>query len=650
MRFALGRTGAPNRLILSFLLLLLLPATAVVWLGIQLFEQDRDLEARQLAERRESAADRFVAGLEQAVAASERRLHTSLAGLGITPEDDAMVVAIGSAGILTFPPDRLLYYPKLPPAALAERPALAAAEALEYRAGDSPAAAATFRSAAASASDDNVRAAALVGLARNQRKVGRHDEALRTYTELSQLRGARVLGVPADLVARRARCGVLRDIGRQADLKIEADALAAGMIAGRWKLDAATFTTYLQQVEAWLGAPVAIPADRHALTAAAEWTWRQRDAGDLPPAGRHSMQLGGVNVTVLWQSPDDRVVALVAGPGFQTREWFNAARAHIDARGLTAVLADAGGTAVIGALPAGVEPAALVRRRIGETGLPWVVLVGDGGTTAPDGLGARRRMLLAGLSLLLGLVVAGAYFTGRALNREFAVARLQADFVSAVSHEFRTPLTSLQQFTALLSDAEEPPAAKRRVFYEAQARGVERLRRLVESLLDFGRMEAGARPYRFEPLDPTDLVRSVVTDFERDGNAAGFTVRCTTATGGRLVRGDREALARAVWNLLDNAVKYSGASREVEVRAGVEDHSIAIAVRDRGLGIPRQEQHEIFDKFVRGEANRARGIKGTGIGLAMVRHIVQAHGGSIGVESEPGAGSTFTIVLPILTS
>ena len=110
---------------------------------------------------------------------------------------------------------------------------------------------------------------------------------------------------------------------------------------------------------------------------------------------------------------------------------------------------------------------------------------------------------------------------------------------------------------------------------------------------------------------------------------------------------DPDAVARALWNLLDNAVKYSGAGRRVFVTVGRQNGSLAITVRDEGLGIPRDEQAEIFNKFVRGAASRAHGIKGTGIGLAMVRHIVEAHGGRIHLESVPGEGSTFTIVLPL---
>ena len=113
------------------------------------------------------------------------------------------------------------------------------------------------------------------------------------------------------------------------------------------------------------------------------------------------------------------------------------------------------------------------------------------------------------------------------------------------------------------------------------------------------------------------------------------------------IAGDREALTNALWNLLDNAIKYSLECRTVWVDLERQDHRLAIRVRDQGLGIPASEQKEVFRKFVRGAAAKAENIKGTGIGLAMVHHIVTAHGGELCLSSEPGAGSTFTVLLPV---
>jgi two-component system phosphate regulon sensor histidine kinase PhoR len=220
----------------------------------------------------------------------------------------------------------------------------------------------------------------------------------------------------------------------------------------------------------------------------------------------------------------------------------------------------------------------------------------------------------------------------------------QSDFVSAVSHEFRTPLTSLTQFTEMLVENDSLPVETRRRYYEAQARATGRLSRLVESLLDFSRMEAGARPYRLEPLDAAQLARTVVEEFRLDGAGKEFTIECD-APAGAMVHADREAFSQALWNLLDNAVKYSGPSRSVRVEVE-QGREVALHVRDRGPGIPASERQQVFRKFARGSAARLGNVRGTGIGLAMVRHIVEAHGGRVMLDSEPGSGSAFTIVLP----
>jgi two-component system phosphate regulon sensor histidine kinase PhoR len=281
--------------------------------------------------------------------------------------------------------------------------------------------------------------------------------------------------------------------------------------------------------------------------------------------------------------------------------------------------------------------------RSSDSGLPWDLVVSAEGTASR---GARRRTwLVAALGLLCLLVLAGGYVTARAIGRELAVARLQADFVASVSHEFRTPLTSLRQFTDLLNDA-EVPEEKRRGFYAAQARATDRLQRLVESLLDFRRMEAEAHPYQRRRLVVAELLDDVVMEFRREVEPRGFAVELDAAPDSAVVEADPEALSLAIWNLLDNAVKYSGDSRQVRVSLSREGGGVALAVRDAGMGIPRDEQREVFRKFVRGREAKRRSIKGTGLGLAMVKHIVEGHGGHIEVESVPGAGSTFRVVLP----
>jgi signal transduction histidine kinase len=639
--------GASRRLIVSFVLVLLVPAAAVVWLGARLIEQDRAIASDQLRERRESAADLFIAGLAQAIAFTERQLGEQPANLPIRPDDDAVLVRLDAGATEVHPVGRLLYVPAVPPPSTEPDEAFLAGEVLEFREQDNQGAAGVYRQLTASPSPA-VRAGALMRLARTSRKLGRTDEALRAYTDLARLHDVRVAGLPADLVARRARCVVLQEIGRTAELSREAQTLQTDLLAARWPIDRGTFVAYSEQVNRWVGTDPVVDPERDALSAAAEWIGRQRTdlaRSEFPATGRRSLRFEGISMSLLWQSVGEGLIVLVAGPRFQQREWFDAHQRAVEARGLRVALADLDGQPVAGTLPAQDDETA-ERRASAATGLPWTVLVASRDAAVDlDEIASRQRLLFAGLAVLVGLVITGGYFIVRAVSREFAVAQLQSDFVSAVSHEFRTPLTSLAQFTDLLNDDPDLPAAKRRTFYQAQARATERLRRLVESLLDFGRMEAGARPYRLERLAIGPLVATIVQDFQRDATPEGFIIEASIDAEGVEADVDPDAFTRALWNLLDNAVKYSGSSRIVSVALDVRDGSIAVRVRDDGLGIPSHEHEQIFRKFVRGASSRTNGIKGTGIGLAMVRHIVEAHGGSVAVESEPGEGSTFTITL-----
>jgi two-component system phosphate regulon sensor histidine kinase PhoR len=245
-------------------------------------------------------------------------------------------------------------------------------------------------------------------------------------------------------------------------------------------------------------------------------------------------------------------------------------------------------------------------------------------------------------------LLAGTYFIARAIRREMEVSRMQSDFVSAVSHEFRSPLTSMRQLSEILALGRVPNEDRRRLYYETLVRETVRLQRLVEALLNFGRMEAGASQYRFEELDAARLVHSVAAEFEPQIAGHGRHIELTGAESGCRIEADPEAMSVALRNLVDNALKYSPGQPAVWIEWGVDREFVAIRVRDRGAGIAASERKAIFRRFVRGHAAVEGNVKGSGVGLAMVRHIVAAHGGAITVDSEPGRGSTFTMLLPVM--
>jgi signal transduction histidine kinase len=247
-------------------------------------------------------------------------------------------------------------------------------------------------------------------------------------------------------------------------------------------------------------------------------------------------------------------------------------------------------------------------------------------------------------------MVAAALGLYRVTTREMMLARQQSDFVSAVSHEFRTPLTSMRHLTDLLVRDGIPSEVRKEQYYGLLANETERLHRMVEGLLSFGRIEAGAYAWRLEPADVGEMVYGIVDEFRKDPAADGREIVMEVVSSLPSARVDREALSRALWNLLENAAKYSDPGKAIRVFVRKQQDSLLVGVEDEGVGIPASEREKIFHKFVRGADAKRTGIRGVGIGLALVQRIIEAHGGSVRVKSEPGRGSTFTLIIPCLES
>ena len=285
-------------------------------------------------------------------------------------------------------------------------------------------------------------------------------------------------------------------------------------------------------------------------------------------------------------------------------------------------------------------------RTLNAGGISWEVVVTPKDAAA-FGAGSRRRSSLyfAMLPLMLALLASGGYLIARTVRREVEVARLKSDFVSTVSHEFRSPLTGIRQLAELLARGRVPNEGKRHQYYDLILRESERLGRLVESVLDFARMEDGRKQYRFEPLETVAWLNGVALEFESEASRSGYVLEASIPDELPRVSGDREALSTAVRNLLDNAVKYSPESKTVWLDAQAVDERVRIRVRDRGVGIAARQQPQVFEKFYRVDGELSKTVKGVGLGLSLVRHIVEAHHGTVSVESREGEGSTFSIEL-----
>ncbi len=259
-----------------------------------------------------------------------------------------------------------------------------------------------------------------------------------------------------------------------------------------------------------------------------------------------------------------------------------------------------------------------------------------------------RDYVFGGLIVaLVTTTVAGTAATLAVLSREAKVARLQTDFVNKVSHDLRTPLTSIRMFVETLQLGRLQDPAKQNEALGIISEETTRLSALINRLLDWARMESGRRSYQLQRESIEAIVDDAVAAFGPQRLDERVKLTRSVAPDLPPVMADRPALADALLDLLNNAYKYTGGEeKRIEIRASRAGPSVLLEVADNGPGIPPREQKRIFDKFYRGTEPLLRTIEGTGLGLAMVKHIVSGHGGKVTVASDVGKGATFTIALP----
>jgi signal transduction histidine kinase len=611
-----------------------------VWLTVRLMEQDRNLELQRSRERLGQIADLALAQLSRSLANWDLGLRelNALPPVSSTQArfpPGVTFILISQDGIKIHPQRPLLFTPAPPVERAKTLGAFETADELELREQQYERAIAALRPLTLAPA---TRPEALLRMARIENKANLREAALDTYRSLARETALSPSGTPYALLAASATCRNLMDLGRRKEASAEAELLRNWLLDGRWPLSREAFEYHwseLDRLGAAAGPPPRSSIDFSVLVGDLYNRWQIAQSRGSSPGGRESQPDSSL---LVWNATSDRLSALLAPP-----DWLNttlklpANSGDVQWRLLLPGMA-AGGTGLT------------VTRSLAEAQIPgrleFLSIRPISGTASN-----RRTLLLGGAGLMLLVILGSGYVVYSAISRELRVAQLQSDFVAAVSHEFRSPLTTLRTITELLAQNRISDESRRQQSYVFLDHETNRLHRLVEDLLDFGRMESGRKQYRIEPHDAFELVRATVADFSEHAEAQGFSVEADLVRpegiSASTVRVDEEAFRRAVRNLLDNAVKYSPACRTVWVDGAVCDHRVLISVRDQGMGINAEEKQAIFQKFVRGQAAKKAGIKGTGIGLSMVRQISEAMGGEIRVQSEVGVGSTFTLVLPL---
>jgi signal transduction histidine kinase len=261
-------------------------------------------------------------------------------------------------------------------------------------------------------------------------------------------------------------------------------------------------------------------------------------------------------------------------------------------------------------------------------------------------------------SIVLGILIAvlvvaitvGGWLIVTDLNRQLALARQKTDFVSNVSHELKTPLTSIRMFSELLAEQRVSDPAKQRSYLQIITAETARLTRLINNVLDFSRMERGEKKYNFRDTDLLGIVRETVETYRPHLENCGFIIECTLGPGQLLIRADADAIAQVIVNLLSNSEKYSTNDKKILIEAGRRDGPLPCAevkILDRGSGVPRGSEEKIFEKFYRAHDSLSSGVQGSGLGLTLARQIARAHGGDVAYEPRPGGGSCFSLRLPL---
>jgi len=562
------------------------------------------------------------------------------------------------------------------------------AEAAEFRLNDPSQAAALYHDLAARTADPALDALLLNRLARCYTKSGQHEKALAAYRRQLQI-GLPDLaseGIPLEITALYQTGNIHFQRGQKAEAAGAFLNLYQGLLDARWpltrdqfasfrKLAEDRFRTAVGELDAALRADwdgrlqdlKKIEGERLAKTGILEKVRgriipRMRlEASEMDADSGRFLRIAeptdsGLLLASFLPLDTDTMLGLLLDPQALAGGLFPPSSGKPEPEeGWSVAIVDESGKVLVGqglvspeAPEKSGEPQLVFTGAFTDSFPPWAIdIYRSGAGAAERQFRLRRTIYVLSLAAVIAALFFGGFLAIRSTAKELKLAKLKSDFTATVSHEFRTPLTSIRYMAELLQRGRVRDEARKQQYYETITGESERLSRLVENLLDFSKIEAGMKEYRMEETDIAALAADVAGRFRQQAAFKDFTLETEIEDGLPVIPADKDSLARAVLNLLDNAVKYSGQNPRVVLRAWSGEDAVHLQVEDHGIGISKPEQKKIFEKFYRSESALGSDVKGSGIGLPLVEHVVRAHGGKIVLESEPGKGTRLTIRLPV---
>ncbi len=694
-----------RKLILIFFLTIFLPALSLGIFGIRAIKNERFRQAKQL----ENEHRREAARLRSRISAEFRDLELVLRNLAISPEfkvkDEKAIASLARAQLADNPLVETVFYffetedprfptfhpastqPSLKPRSVLAGPlqqTLNMAQEQEFTAKNYGRAITLYRGIGRQTKDHDIQAHALYYESRCLVKLEKYAEAIKAFEKIDKDYPESVTdsGLPLALAARLQMVNcyrALNDIPSSLETGLD---LYGDIIQMRWALSEAQFKSYTglveEAVEEILAENTAAPpeeswSDQYAQLKIllqdknAEWEVisairkevvpdlrRRQTAPQVILPLRYSKTIGNRTFLVLAapivESPEKDAVGLI---GLKIKEdlLLNRVLSEVAANNQSVdqtkvVVSDLEGRVLVGKENLSAEQATITEF-FDDNFPPWKMQFYRsmaGGIGVAD---LRSNFYFWTILTLVIVLTFGAVLIARTIGHEMEILKLKSDFVSSVSHEFKTPLTSIKALAERLQGDKVIDSERMKQYFSLISQNADQLTRLVKNLLDFSKIEEGKIEYNFVLTDIAELVTQQIQDVGKNDVQKSARIHAHIPGNIPPLLVDREALSQALNNLLDNAFKFSSADGEVEVHVKKDGENVVIEVADKGIGIPQDELEKIFDKFYQGKNAVKQSAKGTGLGLTLVKHTAEAHGGKVSARSKVGEGSIFSLILPV---
>ena len=687
-----------------------MPSLLLGYLAYRGVQNDRALLEKERLEETRRTADLVIRAVDDRLTAVETVLSKIVAGYSgtLAPGSTAALEKLAAGNPLVeqyfylqdfkaihFPIARLLYVPdghrKAGPSPLAgpsESAEIQNAQRLEFQEKNYPRALAAYRRALKRANDPGLAGMILNAVARVQRKSGLLKEAVSTYENIVREHGGIVIpgGMPLGPSAALEICVLSRELEDFPKSLQTSFGLYRSLLRGEWNLEGAEFDFFVERAKSLIeellaGQPPSLdlqPFRSEFRDLGEEETERRKRTERMivfeqgaaplleaktaggpeasnPPFARLALDIGNLPYLVSIErqtgrasNASDTVWGIIIDTERLTEDvLLHALRDHFPSEETSWVIKGKDGSVLLSSENPPSGPVTY-RTNFVSNAPDWALEFHQEPPRLLKAFLLSRRGLYSLVFLLIaGILVFGLALTMRSVSHELELARMKSDFVSTVSHEFKSPLTSIRQLAEMLQSGRVPSEERRQKYYDVLLEQSERLALLTDNILSLAKIEEGRAEFTFETTDISVLLTEVVTSIQERVRHESFDIKLNVEGALPLLAVDRTALAQAVTNLVDNAIKYSGDSRRISVSACLEEQAVAIAVQDFGIGIKKEDIPRLFERFYRGGDELTRTVKGSGLGLTLVREIVAAHRGKVHVQSEPGKGSVFSIRLPL---